>query len=129
MDGFMDAFLAGRWKDRWRSLLAMHPKRWSGIQLATIGEPGQTRPGVLRKWRGELADLSSQGRLAERLHDSVQLLRLGHDPEPGVATAELEDVLNGKAQILEGVVSVVPGRLAIVLDHEGNVYICQSERE
>ncbi len=123
VEGFIDAFLAGSWKERWRSLLRLPPQRWVGIPLAAIGSPGRTRAGAITKWTGELGELRASPDFAKRLAKPVYVIRMGHDPSPGIVSARLEEVLDGELPILEGIVSIVPGELALVLDHEGEIYV------
>src|SRR5688572_19856377 len=97
--GFIDAFLASPWKERWKTILALPEEKWTGIDVAAIGNRGRTRPDTVRQL-GEREDPGALPELAPRLDDEAVVIRLGHDTHPGITRESLRRVINGDAPIL-----------------------------
>jgi hypothetical protein len=55
---------------------------------------------------------------------NVVLVRAGHDKNPGVEESDLLRAVSTYELTTEGIISVDPGHLAFVVDHEFRAFLC-----
>lgn len=117
---FIDRFVAKRKCDRWRSILSMHTSKWIGVSVYDI-ESSQLDISVNALPEQILSKLN----LGPDMRKTAVVFALGHG-ESRVFRASLEAVLLGEEWLLEGVVSINPGKLAVALGHGGEIFLCRS---
>ncbi len=121
-DGFVNTFVSRTQRQRWRALLALDEKRWGDIDVH--GFEGQNSKGLFyeTKHRANVGGLTLQ----PFLDADVIVLRLGHSKVTGAVLAPLRQALDEYDIIFEGVISVVAGKLAIVINHDDEAILCES---
>jgi len=102
---------APRVSDRWIYLLSRDPRKWDKITPIKIWPGGDVFASIPNK---PIPELLASPPLRDRLDDEVVVLRCGHSREMGLSVMRV---------VFEGFVSVVPGKLAIGLNHEGGVCV------
>lgn len=121
LDGFVNAFVSSTQRRRWRTLLAMGEKHWAKINVGGF----ECNTGADRLYRAvPRADLREALR-GLSLDTDIVALRLGHSREEGAVVAPLRQVLGGYDVIFEGVVSIVAGKRAIVINHDDEAILCE----
>ena len=110
--------------ERWCYLLARKPNRWgkiSPIDIWPLPNVSDSHPKL------PLPTLLSTAPLAGYRDSEVVVLRCGHSENPGISSMLLRAAFPGGDQnydiIFEGFVSVVAGKLALGLNHEGGIYL------
>ncbi len=122
IEKFVDTFIASSRKDRWKALLSSSEKRWSKIDVHSFEgnvSKGRFYDATTRLGIGSLS-------LDPYLDTDVVILRLGHSKRVGAVLAPLREAIDKYDVIFEGIISVVPGRLAIVINHDDEAVICES---
>ena len=122
IDGFIITFVSKAQRQRWRTLLDLNEKRWRDIDVH--GFKGNFMAG-LSYAPTPRASLSSKA-LNLYLDTNVIVLRLGHSRETGVIVAPLREAIKEYDIVFEGVISVVAGKLVIVINHDDETIICES---
>lgn len=106
--------------ERWTYLLSRDPRKWDKITPIKIWPGGDAFASVPDV---SLSELLASPPLHQHLGELVVVLRCGHSRNLGMSVMPLRDVFPGgewRYDILfEGFVSVVPGKLALGLNHEG----------
>jgi hypothetical protein len=110
--------------ERWSYLLARTPARWIKITPMLAWPVPSQFDSYPDKPLQEL--LTSPPLLRHAATPSV-VLRCGHSRSPGVQTLVFSEVFPNSEWnydiVFEGFVSVVPGKLALGLNHEGSVCV------
>ncbi len=116
--------LAPAQAERWSRLLDRKPSAWSKIDPIAAWptqDEYESSPNV------PTSVLLRSPPLAAHLETPCVVLRCGHSKNPGVSTLPLKLVCpNGEWDydvVFEGFISVVPGKLAVVLNHEGGTWL------
>jgi hypothetical protein len=125
-DAFVRTFVQKSRRGRWHSILELSAKRWNGISLARFKD-SESVSHYCSPWGGTAEQLGSSVILRPYLGQNCVLLRMGHDSRPGASTLIVSEVIiELDDDVLEAVVSIIPGKLAIVIDHESNITICDA---
>jgi hypothetical protein len=110
--------------ERWCSLLSVSAPRWdkiSPIDVWPLESAFDSRPNL------PMARMLSLPPLVTHLNSNVLVLRCGHSHNPGLSEMMLRDVFpDGRLDydiLFEGFVSIVPGKLALGLNHEGGACV------
>lgn len=110
--------------DRWCYLLTLAPSKWAKITPIKIWpgpNPFESVPNI------PLSELLTSPTLEQYWNNDVVVLRCGHSQNPGVSSLSLHNVFpqgNWEYDIVfEGFVSIVPGKLALGLNHEGGICV------
>ena len=113
--------------ERWCSLLSMAPKRWGDISPIDdwpLDSEFDSRPDL------PLEELLSTRPLAAHLNSEVIVMRCGHSNNPGISALPLRDVFPRNQLdydiLFEGFVSILPGKLALALNHEGGLCLLEA---
>jgi hypothetical protein len=113
---------APRESERWTYLLSRDPRKWDKITPIKIWPGGDVFASV-----PAVPLLELLAPLRAHLNEEVVVLSCGHSREMGLKVMRLRDVFpDGEWRydiVFEGFVSVVPGKLAIGLNHEGGVCV------
>ena len=115
---------APRESERWTYLLSRDASKWDKITPIKIWPGGDVFASVPDV---PLSELLASPPLRTHLDDEVVVLCCGHSREKGMSVMRLRDVFPGGEWcyeiVFEGFVSVVPGKLAIGLNHEGGICV------
>lgn len=110
--------------ERWSYLLTLKPARWSKItpMLAwPVANQSDSSPD------SSISDLLRSPLLLPHATTPSVVLRCGHSGSPGIQTLPLSEIFPNGAWdfniVFEGFVSVVPGKLALGLNHEGGACV------
>ncbi len=122
IDGFIKTFLANEHGRRWASLLALKAHAWSRVPIA--GFPYQCKKEFCHELVGIRKNLYDDADLSVLGNPDVVLIRAGHDKNPGVDKSSLIHAVSDYELISEGIISVDPGHLALVVDHESRAFLC-----
>jgi hypothetical protein len=102
---------------RFEAVLALKPDRWVKIDPWRVwNRPPFGQPHVT-----ELNDPMTFPLLVLRLDESVRVLRCGASEMPGISEEPLRGVLDGTSYVLDGFVSIDPGRFGLAINHDGGV--------
>lgn len=128
---FVDAFVSAEMGERWVTLFdAARSAAWRKIDPWKMWEPSNQRPG---RHYEELDDspAGAMAAIAKTLPQdaAVLIFHLGHST-PGVRRVLLSECSGfgepkGQVWPLEGLVSIVPGRQAMVRNHDGGTLLCR----
>ena len=120
----MFEMFAPRESERWTYLLSRDPRKWDKITPIKIWPGGDVFASVPNI---PLPELLASLPFRSHLQDEVVVLRCGHSRNPGLSVMTLKDVFPGGEWrydiVFEGFISVIPGKLAIGLNHEGGVCV------
>ena len=122
IEKFVDTFVIKARRDRWKTLLTSNESRWGKIDVHSFeGNPA----------RGLFYDTANRFSLGSQsfypyLDTDVVVLRLGHSKKVGAILAPLRQSIDEYDIIFEGVISIVPGKLAVVINHDDEATICES---
>lgn len=123
---FTESFLAHEDARRWASLFAMKPKAWTRIPIA--GFPMICIKEYCSEVVSDRRSLYEYANLNVLGDPEVALIRAGHDKNPGFDTCNLRRAIGDSELIFEGIISIDPGNLAIVVDHERRAFICFTKK-
>jgi hypothetical protein len=115
MEALFSKFLPVEIAARFSGLLAMKPDNWSKIDPWKVWDVVDGRR--VAEWTKTSAELLASPLFAKHANDLVTVLRCGHE-QPELARIRLRESLLGRAAVFEGVISILPGRLGIVINHD-----------
>ncbi|HVE53805.1 MAG TPA: hypothetical protein VNB23_10540 [Ramlibacter sp.] len=115
---------APRESERWTYLLSRDPRKWDKITPLRIWPGGDAFASVPDV---PLPELLASPLLKPHLRRDAVVLRCGHCRDRGLGVMPLGEVFPGGEWvydiIFEGFVSIVPGKLALGLNHEGGICV------
>jgi len=120
IDGFIRQFIAKPRRERWLSIFRMKPDRWIGLSVWDLWDDRYVVSGRYER------DAPS-GAFAYEKYEThkVMVFRIGHDMG-GVEEMTLHEALEGRHAVLEGIISIVAGKLAVAINHDGGVCLCRA---
>ena len=110
------AFLPEDLASRFSELLSRDPKRWSKIDPWRVWEHIDSE--VISEWKQSAQALLATPAFSHHASAEVTVLRCGHE-RPKVERLPLVQALVGDSSVFEGFISVVPGKLAVAINHDG----------
>lgn len=120
IDALFSAFLPADLASRFSTLLAMKPQRWRKI------DPWRTwdllPDACISEWSGPVEDLLRSPLFGSNAAQAAVVLRCGHD-KPSLQRQSLTFALTGPSPLLEGFVSVHPGKLGLAINHDGKACV------
>jgi hypothetical protein len=119
LDAFVRFFVRKHRRPRWRTILAMKPAKWVGVSAYDCSEP------EVADWNAPLLDALTQVGLAPHLDDPAYVFPIGHAAGDAPWLGSLRSALLSDSRVLECVVSLVPGSLAICYGHSNEVRFCR----
>lgn len=121
IEKFISTFVAKHQRARWKSLLASKTKGWGRIDVH--GFVPNTAQGLYYESTSRTG-ASIYVLLNSELDSEVVVFRMGHDKNPGPILTTLRQALDDYSVIFEGVISVLPGKAAIVINHDDETTLC-----
>jgi hypothetical protein len=118
-DALFSAMLPPPFAERFSTLLALKPNRWSKIDPWRVWDkPPFGQPHIIA-----LKSETPQAFAPLKIHlgSKVRVLRCGNSTNPSITEEPLRGVLDGSSHVLDGFVSVDPGRLGIAINHDGGM--------
>ena len=104
---------------RFDALLALSPELWSKIDPWRVWD----KPPFGQSHVTELEDPESSPLLHARFDSQVRVLRCGHSKSPGISEEPLRGILDGSSHVLDGFVSIDPGKFGLAINHDGGLCI------
>jgi len=114
------AFLPNDLASRFCDLLSMSPTRWKKIDPWRVWD--HVGSNSISEWRENVQGLLSSEKFSGRAEGQVAVLRCGHD-HPSIERKSLQSALVGESAVLEGFISVLPGKLGIAINHDGEICV------
>lgn len=118
------AFYPGHLASRWESQLHSRPARWCKIDPWRTWTLERFGSAEMRALGESPASWLARPRIARHAQADVVVLRCGHST-PALETLTLAQALCGDRSLLEGFISIVPGRLGVVVNHDGDICILE----
>lgn len=113
-------FLSKELASRFSNLLHMKESHWEKIDPWKIWEDRTVSPQHLIRWNQSASDLLTKMKRLDLGTIEAVVLRCGHDmPSINKRVLSLE-MFEG---MLEGFISVVPEKLAVVINHDGDIAV------
>jgi hypothetical protein len=121
-NSFIDEFVPSSHKTRWKSLLAFNKPKFNKIQPHDIWPENNTEIKHCTILNVNLHDLMRNEPYIKYKNSNVMVIPCGHDnkkPEE----MQLNEAIDGEYYLLEGLISIVKGHLALLINHDGEVCI------
>jgi hypothetical protein len=118
-DALFSAMLPPPLAERFSLLLALKPDRWGKIDPWRVWEKPLFGQAHIVELKSETSLAFAP--IANRIGSMVRVLRCGNSSNPSITEEPLRGVLDGSSHVLDGFVSVDPGRLGIAINHEGGM--------
>jgi hypothetical protein len=113
-------FLPSEAASRFQKLLALEPRRWEKIDPWRAWRHVDSRSVV--EWKGSVEELLASSPVSNYASAQVTVLRCGHDA-PSLERLPLRQALVGDSAVYEGFISVVPGRVGVAINHDGELCV------
>ncbi len=110
------AFLPKSLASRYSELLTYHTNRWAKIDPWRVWECIDST--VISEWKQSTQALLATPPFSRHASANVTVLRCGHE-KPKIERLTLTEALVGDSSVFEGFISIVPGKLAIAINHDG----------
>ena len=123
-------FVPLQFHERWLKLVHTKYRRWGDLPISDFVDY-QTDSNVahIQAVRSVESLHETAAPRITPLHECLILVtRPWKGEETGSITCSYRDLSAAANSILEGVVSIVPGEIAIVVDHEGNTLHCMTRK-
>jgi hypothetical protein len=118
-DALFSAMLPPTMAERFSTLLALKPERWGKIDPWRVWDKPPFGQAHVTELRPEAPEAFPP--LTSHLDTMVRVLRCGSSSNPSIVDEPLRGVLDGSSHVLDGFVSVVPGRLGLAINHDGGI--------
>jgi hypothetical protein len=122
---FVETFLIKKYRSKWLDILLKFDKStWSELSAWDFWDDNFISNGSGKELQGRLNELANHDYIRSMLDRICVVLSFGHD-EPNIQEMMLSEIINSEVYILEGIVIIDPMKLALVINHDGGVYICK----
>jgi hypothetical protein len=118
-EALFSAMLPRPLAERFSSLLALNPERWGKIDPWRVWDKPPFGQPHITELKSETPQTFAPFR--NHLGAMVRVLRCGNSSNPSITEEPLRGVLDGSSHVLDGFVSVEPGRLGIAINHDGGM--------
>jgi len=113
-------FLPSEVASRFSKILTLDPRRWKKIDPWRAWRLVDSRSAVY--WKGSVEELLASSPISNYASAQVTVLRCGHDA-PSLERLPLQQALVGDSAVFEGFVSIVPGRVGVAINHDGELCV------
>ncbi len=123
-EAFINTFVPHERRERWSTKVRMGYGHWGDLPMADFVAYGA---GKLNVTIEDVAGKELSGRFSEfKIAPShlCLVLNTGRGGSAGSKALSLAEALSEEHWMLEGLISIVPGKLALLLDHEGSLLLC-----
>ena len=122
MSCFVDTFVPKTHKKRWKTLLNFKKPRYQDINPYDIWPDNDTEIKFCRILNSRFNQVLKSIPFNQYKDADVVVIPCGHDgKEPAIMS--LNESLTGKYCLLEGVISIVKGKLVILVNHDGEACV------
>lgn len=137
IEAFLSGFVSAPSQTRFREIFSLPVRRWSRLTFHEFSAiclrsprhiyTHSTRPVEAHPSHTPCLDPFSDFPLPFRSHltKTVNIIATGHTVVAGGKIALLSDALLNNSLVFDGFISVVPGCLCIVLDHDDRLTFCE----
>lgn len=137
IESFLNGFVLSTEQTRLREILSLPARRWSrltfhGFPTICIRSPQHLYTRSSRPVEGHPSHsprldpfLDLPQPLRAHLTKQVDIIATGHTVVTGGKAAILNEALLDYSIVFDGLISVIPGRLCIVLDHDDSLTVCE----
>ncbi|WP_353572694.1 hypothetical protein [Candidatus Albibeggiatoa sp. nov. BB20] len=126
IEGFLCTFLSEHRAVRWRAILNKKPKHWKKVSAWDLWDNRYTSTKHCIEWNHSLKELLASSLFMPYQKKQCVVIHCGH-AEGKIETLSLLDALTGENALFEGIISIVPYKLALVVNHDGDICICQKQ--
>ena len=128
LEEFIRSFVDKPRRGRWYSILAMKPEKWVGVLACNVIEDRWNSD-----WNNPPEQVLESFNIGQRADEEAIVFLVGHGvPKQrgakSVLRMSLREAMLGRDAVVEGIVSIVPGRLAVAIGHAGDYYLCPADR-
>jgi len=124
IERFVDTFIADHRRPRWKTILNMNPKHWKKLSTWDLWDDRLCVSEFCSEWTNQIEKLITTITFQEYSKQQVVVIHVGHDLG-GIEKNFLGEALLGKKTLFEGIISILPGQLALVINHDGGICVCQ----
>ena len=122
LNSFIDNFVPKSHKARWKTLISSKRIKWEKIKPYDIWPDSNDNVTYCRLLEEEVIDFFKNKKYAKYINNDVAVFPCGHDNKMAEIT-KLNNVINSEYYLLEGIVSIVPGEFALLVNHDGEICI------
>ena len=126
VENFIKTFFRERYRRGWLNILSEPIDSWDKLSSWDFWDSEVVNTEFCKEWSGQIKDLRKREHIARNLDRICVLLRIGHD-QACISELMLSEVVNHEVYILEGVVIIEPEMLAIAINHDGGVCLCEKQ--
>jgi len=125
IDSFIDTFLMEKRRPLWRTaLLEMEPAHWNRISTWDLWDESYAIVKYCKQWNNSLHSLLETSFLNRYKNRIVLVVCIGHD-KGRIEYRMLREILLKEIFILDGLILIEPYYLALAINHDGEVCVCQ----
>jgi hypothetical protein len=124
---FIDSFLDGRVKERWRFICGKKMLRWSQLDPYHLWNKSDLGRASSHDFLGKnIQEIFSTYNLESLKQKKVLVMYFGHT-QPALLESSLVEALTGKDSPLEGLIILDAKNLVFCFTHEGEIRVFESE--
>ncbi len=129
---FVDSFIGiERHRERWKTLINGKEKKWGNIQIFDFPKIKLISP--FHKYSEIRREnlIQKPGVLGSVLDNhQIVALRAGHSPDTGGKFHDFSKSIQYDYEVIfEGIISINAGKLAILIDHDDNAFVCEYNKK
>jgi hypothetical protein len=122
LEAFINEFVPKARKKRWKSLLNFKEPRVGAIEPYDIWPANNDALPYCSLIETRFSEFLRQGSYSKFKNHEVMVIPCGHDDkEP--ETMSLKEALDGEYYLLEGIISIIQGKLVIMVNHDGEACV------
>ena len=127
IQSFTGTFLTKERSDLWNSvLLEMESKYWDKITPWDLWDEQYSIIKYCKEWRSDLRTLSTTSFISKYINLIVLIVYIGHD-RGRIEYRMLSEIFSKEVFILDGIVIIEPYHLALAINHDGDICVCQKQ--
>ena len=122
LNAFIDTFVPKSHKARWETLVSSKKIKWEKIKPYDIWPEDNNDLKYCRIMEENFFELFKSKKYVRYIGNNVAVFPCGHDNKEA-ETIKLNVVMGREYDLLEGIISIIPGKLALLVNHDGEVCI------
>ncbi|MGX5173794.1 hypothetical protein ACUR5C_07205 [Aliikangiella sp. IMCC44653] len=124
---FIENFLKGSHKPNWlKALSSFDELVWNELSAWQFWEDDFISTEEKLDWEDNIYNLTNLSSIQKQLDRICVVIRLGHD-NACIQDVMLSEIINSEIYILEGIVIIEPLRLALIINHDGGILVCEKK--
>ena len=129
INSFIDTFLIKKWHNLWRTtLLKMESESWNNISTWDLWNEDYAAIKYCKEWNSSLRDLLNTSLMKRYKNTLTLVIYIGHDTGR-IEYRMLHEIFLKEIFILEGFVIIKPYYLALAINHDGGICVCQKSSQ